>query len=444
MSDMLSIGASGVRAYQTALTTTSENIANAGTAGYTRRVATTREVAAPTDGTNAVANGLGVAVAGITRTANDIRSNDVRAAGADLARSEAGAVWLDRIEGALTGNKLDERLTAFFNAATALAADPSASAPRATMLQAAASLANSFAATGTALDGALADLDVSADAAMGQLNTLSTSLAKVNAGLGRVAPGTSGQAALLDERDRLLESMSALTDVAVQFDTAGRASVKAGAGGPLLVHGDQAAVATYARGPDGSVSFAVYGIDGSQALTPSGGALAGMAEGAGRIADARNQLDSIAAAFVEGVNAVQAGGDDLNGNAGAAMFAGDSASSIKLVLNDPRGIAAAATGAGARDNGNLSALSTLRKDGAFESDLTTLTTGNASALAGRRAIAEVQSTIRQNAIAARDSESGVNIDEEAVDLIRFQQAYQASSRVIQVARETLETLFNIR
>lgn len=444
MTDILSIGASGVRAYQTALTTTSENIANAGTAGYTRRVAGLREVAAPSGGANSIPNGLGVRIDGITRTGDDLRSAEVRAAGADLARSEAGVVWLDRIETSLTGNKLDERLTAFFNAATTLAADPSASAPRATMLQAAASLANSFAATGAALDGALADLDATADGAAAQLNTLSAGLAKVNSGLGRAQSGTSSQAALLDERDRLLESMSALTDVAVQFDAAGRASVKAGSGGPLLVHGDQAAVATYARGPDGAVSFAVYGIEGTKPLSPSGGALAGIAEGAARLADARASLDAIAVAVVDGVNAIQAGGTDLDGNPGAALFEGGSAASMKLVLNDPRGIAAAASGAGARDNGNLSALAALRKDGAFERDLVKLTTGNASALSARRDIAQVQSTIRANAAAARDSVSGVNIDEEAVDLIRFQQAYQASSRVIQVARETLDTLFNIR
>lgn len=444
MSDLLSIGASGVRAYQSALTTTSENIANAGTDGYSRRIAGTREVIAANGMSSSKLSGNGVMVSGVTRAADDLRSANVRAAGADLARSEAGVVWLDRIEGALTGNKLDERLAAFFNAAATLAADPVASAPRATMVQAAAGLADSFAATGAALDGALADLDATADAATGQLNQLTAGLAKVNSGLGRVAAGTSSQAALLDERDRLLESMSALTDVAVQFDSFGRASVKAGAGGPSLVQGDQAAVATYARGPNGAVSFAVYGIDGTQALTPVGGALAGMAEGAARIADARDRLNAIATAFVTGVNTVQAAGRDLDGNAGAAMFAGDGAASVTLVLSDPRDIAAAAPGAGQRDNANLAALAMLRKDGAFESDLTTLTTGNASALAGRRAIADVQSTIRSNAAAARDSLSGVNIDEEAVDLIRFQQAYQASSRVIQVARETLDTLFNIR
>jgi len=444
MTDMLSIGTSGIRAYQTALTTTSENIANANTAGYSRRVTGTREVAAPSDGSNRVLNGLGVTVSGITRSASDLRAAEVRSAGSDLARSEAGAVWLNRIEGALTGNKLDERLTAFFNSATALAANPSASAPRATMLQAASSLASSFSATGAALDGALQDLDASADAMADQLNGLSASLAKVNSAIGRSPQGTSSQAALLDERDRLLESMSAITDVSVSFDTAGRATVKAGGGGPLLVQGDQAAVATYARGPNGSVSFAVYGIDGSHALSPGGGAMAGIAEGAARIADARDALNRIAVGVANGVNTVQAGGHDLDGNAGAAMFSATGASDFKVVLDDPRGIAAASPGGGERNNGNLAALATLRKDGKFEGSLTTLTTDNASALAARRSVAEVQTTIRSNAAAARDSITGVNVDEEAVDLIRFQQAYQASSRVIQVARETLDAIFNIR
>lgn len=444
MTDMLSIGASGVRAYQTALTTTSENIANAGTAGYSRRVANTSEVAAPSNGSNRVLNGLGVTVSGITRSSSDLHNAEVRAAGSDLARSEAGAVWLERIERALTGNKVDERLTAFFNAATALAADPSASAPRATMLQAAASLASSFATTGATLDGALADLDASAGAMAGQLNSFTASLAKVNSSLGRVGQGTSAQAALLDERDRLLESMSALADVSVSFDAAGRASVKVGGGGPLLVQGDQAAVATYARGPDGATSFAVYGIDGSHALIPGGGALAGVAEGAARIADARIALDRIAVDLANGVNAIQAGGEDLNGDAGTAMFSATGASDFKLVLDDPRGIAAAAPGGGERSNGNLANLAALRTDGKFEAGLTTLTTDNASALSARRSIAEVQSSIRANAAATRDSIAGVNVDEEAVDLIRFQQAYQASSRVIQVARETLDAIFNIR
>ena len=59
-------------------------------------------------------------------------------------------------------------------------------------------------------------------------------------------------------------------------------------------------------------------------------------------------------------------------------------------------------------------------------------------------MSNAQSAIRDSAISARNAASGVNIDEEAVDLLRFQQAYQASSRVIQTARDILQTILEIR
>ena len=67
-----------------------------------------------------------------------------------------------------------------------------------------------------------------------------------------------------------------------------------------------------------------------------------------------------------------------------------------------------------------------------------------AALSARSTVAEAQSAMRDSAIAERSAAVGVNIDEEAVDLIRFQQAYQASTRVIQVARETLQSILDIR
>jgi flagellar hook-associated protein 1 FlgK len=65
-------------------------------------------------------------------------------------------------------------------------------------------------------------------------------------------------------------------------------------------------------------------------------------------------------------------------------------------------------------------------------------------LSQRKAVAAAQNTIHSNAVATRDSASGVNLDSEAVDLMRFQQAYAATSRVIQVARETMQTILDIR
>ena len=446
MSDLLSIGATGVRAYQTALTTTSENIANAGTVGYSRRTTVLNEVAAPSNSTTRVPNGLGVVVGGVTRAADLYRSSEVRTAGSDLARSEAGITWLDRIDGALSGNKLGDRLTAFFTSTKAIAADPSALAPRATTLEAAQSVATAFSATGAALSAAASDLDASADAATTQLNGLSAALAKVNSGLSRAQDGSAANSTLLDQRDQILESMSAITDVSVSFDAIGRATVRGGGdGGPLLVQGVESATVTYVRNDEGAVSYAAQFGNTSSALSPSGGALAGYTDGAQKIAAAQSQLSDQARAFAEGVNAVQAAGVDLNGDPGAPIFAiGDPASNLTLVLNDPRGIAAAAPGAGTRDNSNLARFDTLRATGNVEGAITDMTASNGAALAAKRNVAEAQGAIRDTAVAARDSVSGVNIDEEAVDLMRFQQAYQASSRVIQVARETLQSILDIR
>ncbi|RYY27290.1 MAG: flagellar hook-associated protein FlgK [Sphingomonadales bacterium] len=443
MSDMLSIAASGLRAYQTALTTTSENIANAGTAGYVRRTSNVREVNS-TGATNV--NGLGVVVTGISRQTDVYRAGEVRLASTDLARSETAATWLDRIQNSLTGNQLNSQITAFFTSARTAAADPSNLGPRQAMLEAASSVSAGFTATGNSLDAAMADLDATTDAAVGQLNALSSTLARVNFALGNVSANTSNAASLLDQRDQLLEQMSAITDINVSLDPAGRAVVRQGGqNGPVLVQGINSATVTAVRNDEGSVSFASF-LDGSvKALSPTGGVFAGIVEGATAIAGARSQLNNLAQSFAQGVNAAQAAGEDLSGTPGAAMFTiGDPASHLTLALNDPRSIAAAAPGKGARDNSNLIALDAIRGTTGVEQGLTNLITANGGALNARKAVVNAQAAIHGNAVQARDSVTGVNVDEEAVDLIRFQQAYQASGRVIQVAREVLQSIFDIR
>jgi len=447
MTDLLSIGASGARAYQSALATTSDNIANAATVGYSRRVATVREVVAIGGNTSATSSGLGANVSGVTRAADQFRATEVRTASSDLARTLAGATWLGRIDSSLTQNKLGDQLTAFFTSAKAVAADPTALPARATMLENAASVAAAFSATGKALDSAMTDLKSSADTAVTQLNNLSSSLAKVNAGLARATEGSAGQAALLDQRDQMLEQMSALTDVTVNFDSYGRATVHAGTGtGPMLVEGAQAGIVSQTSNDEGTFAFSVRQASGAvQTMSPGGGALAGIAESGARIGAARDQISQMAQDFAEGVNAVQAAGDNLQGTAGQPIFTvGDPAYQLTMAMTDPRGIAAAATGAGTRDNSNLAGLDALRTSGNFEQQVTDLTAANGAALSGRNSIADAQTSIRDAAVSARDSVSGVSVDEEAVDLMRFQQAYQASARVIQIARETLQSILEIR
>lgn len=448
MADLLSIGASGVRTYQTALSTVSENIANVGNSSYSRRSVNVQEVGAPTTlftAANAM-NGYGSIAAGVNRASDMFKSDAVRSAGADLARTQGGSVWLDRIQSALTGADLSTSLTNFFNAAKSVAADPASSTPRATMLENATTAANAFSSTGNALAQVTSDLDATADQATASLSSLATALAKVNDGLGRVGANTAQSANLSDQRDSILDQMSALVDVNVTFDAAGRATVRGGgSGGPVLVSGTDAATVTYARNAAGTVSFAVQSNGNYSVLTPNGGALGGIVDGAQRIADTRDQLNTLATNFVNGANALQAQGRDLNNNAGQAMFSvGAAPTDVSLALTDPNGIAAAAVGGGTRDNSNILQFDTLRTTGAFEGKVTTMVSANAAALQNKNTVAAAQSAIHDSAVSALDAVTGVDLDSEAVDLLRFQQAYSASSRVIQVARDTFQSILDIR
>ena len=447
--DLFTIGASSLRVYQNALSTTSENIANAATPGYSRRTATIEEFS--TGNVRQLAhstklNGFGSHITGIARAGDDLRAAEVRTTGSDLARTEGGIVWLERIENGLTGNQLAGRLTAFFNAAKSVAADPAASAPRAVMLESAQSLATAFAGTAQSLDAAMADLNQKGADAATQLSDLSAQLVRTNRGLTRVEAGSTAHAGLLDERDRILSSMSALTDVAVSVDGFGRATVHAGgAGGPLLADAENAALVTFASNPGGAVAFTAYVAGTPQAMVPSGGAMAGIADGAGKIANMRESIDDLATRLVQTVNTVQSQGRDLDNQAGAALFTiGASPTEIGVAISDPRKLAAAAVGEGVRGNGNYANLAALRVSGGFEAGLDDLTVANAAALAARRDVANAQTSIHGAAVSAHASVSGVDMDEEAVNLMRFQQAYQASSRVVQVARDILQNILDIR
>ena len=447
MSDLLAIGASGVRTYQSALTTTSENIANAGVEGYARRSATIAEVGAASGFyASKGLNGLGSRITGIARSVDGLKSAAVRTASADLARTESGSAWLDRIQGALTGNQLGTRVTSFFGTATTLAADPTSTAARTAMLESGTAVAGAFQSTGRALDQVAADLDATADQATAALNGFARALAKVNDGLARTDPNSAAAASLGDQRDQLLDQMSALVDVQVSFDPAGRATVKLGdASGPTLVSGVEAGYVTYARSA-GNVSFSLFRGGQASAVSPNGGALGGVVDGAARVAEARGSLDGIATDFTAAVNAFQASGQTPGGTApGQPMFATDPASptEISLSLTDPDGIAAASVGGGRRDGSNLATLTAARTASKVEPRTTALVATNAAAIEQRRLVADAQSAIRDGAVTARDAVSGVNLDSEAVDLLRFQQAYQASSKVIQVARDIFQTIIGI-
>src|SRR3546814_15810584 len=96
------------------------------------------------------------------------------------------------------------------------------------MLESASGLADAFKGTASQLGQLGRDLDATAGNAVTTLNELATGLARINDGLSRATPGSTGSAQLLDQHDQILEKLTALSESSVTMDLAGAATVKHG------------------------------------------------------------------------------------------------------------------------------------------------------------------------------------------------------------------------
>ncbi|MBY6224709.1 flagellar hook-associated protein FlgK [Ferrimonas balearica] len=94
---------------------------------------------------------------------------------------------------------------------------------------------------------------------------------------------------------------------------------------------------------------------------------------------------------------------------------------------------------------NMAGLATAKIMGGGNATMTDVYEGITTSVGGQTRAAEVAldsaETVKMQATERVAAESGVNLDEEAANLMRFQQAYQASARIMTVAKETFDTLF---
>ena len=447
MSDLLGIGAQAVSVYRGALATIGDNVANANTDGYSRRDVRLIESSA-LGGRDPLSNNLvtggGVRISGIDRAWDAFRAADARQARADAGRSETALPWLSAGETALDDGDygVGQRLTAFFTAADALAADPAGTAPRRAMIAALGDVTNAFNRSAAGLGEVAAGVTDAATDMVNGINDDLHALAETNRAIGRGPPGSNARAQMEDQRDRLLDSLSSRMSIDVTLDERGAASVRAnGPGGPDLLEHATPTFVDLAVAADGQISLRVSARDGTVALGTTGGAIAGLTDASRTIADQRRALDTIANDFSTQLAAWSAGGVDADGNAAPSPLSGSGAAGIAVAISDPGAIAAGLAGGPA--NGNLLRLGALRDDSGAEARHATLITGSAQQIASTKTQAAALGVRRDNALSALDAVSGVDLDREAAELLRYQQAYEGSARIIQVARETLQSIFNI-
>ncbi len=437
-SDMLNIAASGTRAAQAALNVTSQNIANVNTAGYVRRSVTQADVASTN--TMGTSYGLvtlgGVRVTGTVRDVDAFQQSEVRRTGSDASRADTLVSGLTNVNDAIDNSGLYDSITAYQTALSKLSASPTDASLRANALEAGRTLAQSFNQASSALTATKTGLAQSATADVSQVNTLATSLAKLNDTIART-PDPSAQADLLDQRDNILQQLSQYGDVNTTIASNGTVQVQmGGTSGPVLVSGSTANTLAMSQDSTGAISYTV----GGSALSLSGGSLAGDQQSMTAAISAGSTLDGIANNLISTVNTAQSNGAALDGTQGQAMFSGSGAAGITLALTSGSQIATAPAGSAANssDASNLNSMISSLKSVDIAGQTNNLILTTSTAVASNTTTRDALDAIYSNAQSTMSAQSGVSLDDEAANLVRYQQAYQASGKVIQVA----QTLFN--
>lgn len=439
------IGRSGLTASRASLELTAQNVANAANPDYARRTLGQSElVMSASIGLNSSNSLGGVRIGGIERAGSALVQRQARDSASALANASAEYSAMREAETALENSGLFDNLIDFEAALARLESDPLNPALRVSALETARQLAATFGTADNALGNARLLTVSEAEADLLSVRGFADELARVNQDLVAAQEGTASKAALLDQRDAALRGLAEQIGIVPSFNANGTVDVTLSGSPPAaLVQGGSAIGFDLSVAPDGILSFEVDG----QPYVPMSGAMAGRAAALGAIASLQTQLDGIAVSTVSLVNAAQGTGVAADGTPGQPIFAGTAAADITIVLGSGAGIATATAGApaGSRDTTNLGGLITaLGNSTGPTASVDALLLGLSSRVAGLDSQREGLGIVAASAEAELLRETGVDLDEEAANLVRLQQAFEANGRVIQVASEIFDVLLGLR
>jgi flagellar hook-associated protein 1 FlgK len=282
-----------------------------------------------------------------------------------------------------------------------------------------------------------------------EVNTVARDLAATNRSIAVANLNGTDAGTLLDKRDQLAMRLAELTGASTTARADGGFDVSVN-GVPLVV-GGTAGVLSVASGitaggdPDGSpVTFAITDAGGTTAVP------AGMLGEIGGVTDLLNTtlpayqagLDAIAQQLADEVNAQHQAGYDKAGNPGQPLFSytpGSAASTIAVALSTPADLAASSIPGGGLDAGNATAMASAT---GVEDSYQRLINGFGTEVASVRRLAANQQVLTSQVDGSREQLSGVNLDEETIDLLTAQHAYEAAARVLTTLDSVLDTLIN--
>lgn len=354
------------------------------------------------------------------------------------------------LDGSTTGSSLANSLGAFFNAFQAFAARPTDLGERQHLLQRADALAERFRATDQRLDQMQSDLDEQVATEVTEINRLLESVAELNSQIGRLEINAVGSAVnLRDQRQSRLEELA--TKLAVETrDIPGVPSqvevlVRDAGGNPVTLVALASAAAPIAFDGTGFTA-------GGAPVVVGGGTVHGLLTSRDEgVQTLRDQLEALATQLGASVNSAYnptgATGDFFTFTPGAA------AGSIRLAPGLTPAALKASDGGAAGDNAIALAVAALAGErfttsggdaieGTFAQAYSGIVSDFGRTFAGVAGRLEDQQTITHLVRQQRDAVSGVSMDEEMADLLKYQRAFQASSRVVSIIDDMLDTIVN--
>jgi flagellar hook-associated protein 1 FlgK len=446
-----------ILAQQKAMEITEHNVANANTAGFHRQEAIFKasvpEKAMGMMQAGGVGDvGTGVLITQIRRYSLDFYDTRYRNENALTSQNDSAAEILKNLEISLSdtaGDSIGNRMDTFFASWQKVSNDPDLTTLRDVLVADAKSLAGAFNARSQSLLDLQGDKNLEIVQNVDDVNTMATQISKLNEEIGRSLATGNQPNDLLDERDRLVTSMAAITGV--QAYTAGNGVMTVSINGHAIVVGNKTfALTTQTVGGLTQIGWA----DGAP-FSATTGKIAGILDIRDRvIPDQLAQINATAAALISRVNTVHAAGYGMDNSHGLAMFTflpGSEALSMKVntALDDPLKVAAATAQNAPGDGNNALAIAKIYDERIMNGNTITLRQYNGErvtkvALETKAAI--TGATNHKNIADALKDQlqevGGVSLDEEAANMVKYQRSYQAAVRLMTTVDQMLEQMIN--
>ncbi len=445
----LSLASQALSANTGALAITNNNIANVNTPGYSRQLV---NLSADALVTNGASQDNGVSFGNYTIVRDEVLNIGInQKTSSSSSLQTQGTSWA-QIENAFssTTNGLGASLSNFFSAVSGLSTSPNDAATRQSAFSAAGQLVDAFHQTAATLADTQSAANSGVAGTVADINNLAKQIADLNSQLAATQSAGQDGGSTQDQRDALTTQLAQLIGF-TSTSTGSTPSLSTANGSPLVI-GNTAYALQITQGTDGQAHVLdAQGKDITNTIT--GGSLGGALTMRDQsVPQLMGTLDQLTTQFASAMNAAQAKGYAQDGSTGQPMFSVPSSGNnvtagFSLALPDASGIAASSDGS-AGSSGNLANLLAVQTRAlpAGQNPINAYaglvqSVGVASAAvnsAGSATNASLAQLTTQQA-----SQSGVSIDEETTNLLRYQQAYTAAAKVISTINNLYSTLMNM-